>query len=159
MNNIIKGKIAEGFLALVENTKRKSRSANKWYVCATIQWEPGGEDMLYFTEYQIEVAKKRGMKMSELVPGKQRNIFGLRTGYSIFGHAVAVKNTIKRRWKQPDFYVFIKMIDTDDKTGDYCFTPNDITVAMKRGAACNGISRKSAFVDVMEDIINRFDRN
>jgi len=154
--NPLKGKIAEGFLALIKNTKRKN-NANHFYIGASIEWNDNGtEELLYFTEHQMKDAKDRGIKMCKLVPKQESTFLGLKKGYNIPGHAVFVDNIVGRRGRQSKKYMFIKLIDFDGKTYHCCFTPNEIKVAVNRGTRCYGIAKKSMLVDFLEDVTGRF---
>ena len=157
MNEVIHGKIWEGYLAEIVNTKPIGR-ANKTYIVATMEWhDPGTEDFIFFTEHEIEVARKRGERYKELQPKRETTLGIFKTGFSQIGHVVYVPVEKKKNWRQPDGYYFVRLIGFDGRSTVYAFTPAAMNTAQRRTARNpEDKPKKTAFVNFAEDLINKF---
>lgn len=157
MAETLKGKIQEGYLAEIINTKPIG-NAKKTYIVATVEWnENKTEDFLFFTEYELNVAKKRAERHPELCPEKSA-LFGiLKNGFSQAGHIVYIELKKKTNRRQPSGYYFVQLIGFEDQTEIYAFTPHAMTQAQRR-VTRNPEDKpaKGLFVDFFEDVVSKF---
>lgn len=157
MSEILKGKIQEGFLAEIRNTKPIG-NARKTYVVATVEWnENGTEDFLFFTHYEVEVARVRAKRHPELQPESNTFLGVFKSGFSQIGHVVYVELKKKINKRQPDGYYFIRLIGFDGQTEIYAFTPFAMTKAQRRAVRNpEDKPKKSAIIDFVEDVVGKF---
>ena len=157
MSEILKGKIQEGFLAEICNTKPIG-NAKRTYVVATIEWDENStEDFLFFTQHEAEVARARAERHPELHPKPSTFLGVFKNGFSQIGHVVYVKLEKKTNRRQPDGYYFVRLVGFDGHTEIYAFTPFAMTVAQRRVARNpEDKPKKSAIADFVEDVVGKF---